>query len=278
MTILFPGQGSQFVGMGKRVFQRFPDLLAEANELLGYRIEDICLNDYEKLKQTNYTQPAIFTVSVLMYLDFIEQWNYPHVNALMGHSLGEYAALYAAGVFDFKTGLKLVKKRGELMSQVENGTMAAIIGMEAKDIEAILLNHDREVYVANYNSDNQVVIAGKAADLKYLQEIFTPYPGIAYHLLPVSGAFHSPFMTGVSNQFRVFLDNFQFKMPRLPVIANHNSMVYKGNSVKENLVRQINNPVFWKDGLEKLVDTGETFFYEAGPGNVLTKLMKSIAL
>jgi trans-AT polyketide synthase/acyltransferase/oxidoreductase domain-containing protein len=276
MTVLFPGQGSQFIGMGDSLFSKYHHLVEEANAVLGYAIEDVCLNNYEKLKQTNYTQPAIFVVSVMMYQDFVEQWNHPYVNYLMGHSLGEYTALFVAGAFDFKTGVKLVKKRGELMQLVKNGTMAAIVGMHAENVEEVLKKEQKQVYLANHNAATQVVIAGGENDIHALREVFT-FGDTSYHVLPVGGAFHSPIMAPVAEEFGVYLDSLNFNEPRLPVIANWNGRPYTGANIKENLIKQIDHPVLWDSSMQGLVNAGETMFIEVGPRNVLSKLIKAPA-
>lgn len=275
MTILFPGQGSQYVGMGESLFMKYPGLVEEANEVLGYSIQEICLNNYEKLRQTSYTQPAIFIVSVLMYLDFLEEWNYPYINFMIGHSLGEYTALYAAGALNFKTGVQLVKKRGELMQTVKNGTMAAVIGLDAGKVDAVLKKEQKNVTIANYNSGTQVVIAGNIDDINFFQPIFSSLDDVSYHILPVSGAFHSSYMTNAAQEFSNFLDSIHFNTPRLPVLANWNTKPYMHSNIKENLVKQIDHPVLWDSSIQKLIKMGETSFFETGPRNVLSKLIKS---
>jgi malonyl CoA-acyl carrier protein transacylase len=275
MTLLFPGQGSQFPGMGEALFPKYAPLIAEADEVLGYPISEVCLGGFEKLRQTNYTQPAIFLVSVMMYHEYCELWNYPYIHSLMGHSLGEYTALYVSGAFDFKTGLQLVKKRGELMQMSKNGTMAAVVGMSATEVQQLLEREKKDVYIANLNLPTQLVLAGNEVDIQYLQKVFTDNGKVNYHILPVNGAFHSPYMTGAAQEFGQYLESYTFSEPKQPVIANWNSELYTAANIKENLTKQIDHPVLWDDGIQKLKDAGETFFVEAGPKNVLSRLMKA---
>lgn len=274
MTLLFPGQGSQYMGMGGSLFEKFPEITKIANEVLDFSVEDICKNEPLKLNQTRYTQPAIFTVSVLRYHQFIEDWSAPNIEFCAGHSLGEYAALYAAGVFDFKTGLTLVKKRGALMQKVKNGTMAAITGADIETIEKTIKEQEADVYVANHNSSQQIVISGNANDLKKLQPIFSKMDTVAFYPLPVSGAFHTPYMKQVADDFIPFLENFTFSAPKIAVIANCSTEIYTSETIQHNLIKQIDYPVLWKNSMDKLLHYKQNHFYEIGPKNILSKLIK----
>jgi malonyl CoA-acyl carrier protein transacylase len=198
MVILFPGQGSQYIGMGEELFAKYREEVETFHEVLGYRIEEICLVPNEKLRHTSYTQPAIFTVSVLAWMSFEEEWNHPHVDFFLGHSLGEYSALCAAGAFGFRTGLELVRQRGSLMAEAKNGAMAAVTGLPQETVEEILDRSGRAVSICNYNSGDQVVIGGRQEDIEALQAAFSSLPGCTCQQLPVSGAFHSPFMSAAA--------------------------------------------------------------------------------
>lgn len=158
--IIFPGQGSQIKGMGEELFDQYEELTNRADNILGYSIKDLCLYDHQKqLHLTRYTQPALYVVNALSYFKYLEAGKKP--DFLLGHSLGEYNALLAAGVFDFETGLRLVKKRGELMGQVVGGGMAAIIGLKKEEIQAGLDKNDlNDIDIANYNSEEQLIISG----------------------------------------------------------------------------------------------------------------------
>ena len=276
-TYVFPGQGSQSLGMGKDLFKDFIQLTKEADEILGYSITQLCLEDPQKvLNNTLYTQPALFTVNVLSFLKKLQE-NDKQPDFLMGHSLGEYNALFASGVFDFATGLRIVKKRGELMSAVNNGSMAAIIGKKEEEIEQILHeNHLTPLSIASYNSYIQIVISGPKHLLDQAGEIFKNYKRTLYIPLNVSGAFHSSEMNDARNQFAEFLQQFNFSAPKTPVIANINAMPYKESNIRQNLTEQISHPVRWTQGVEYLLALGEHDFEEIGPGVVLRGLINRI--
>lgn len=202
---VFPGQGAQVKGMGKDLFEEFTSYIIEANEVLGYSVQDLCLNDEEKLGITKYTQPALYIVNALSYYKRIQETN-EVPDYVLGHSLGEYNALLAADVFDFKTGLQLVKKRGELMHQAMNGGMAAVLGLGKSDIEDILKDYElTRLDVANYNTPSQFVLSGSMEDIKDAQSIFEGKGAKKYIILNVSGAFHSWYMSSAADEFAKFL-------------------------------------------------------------------------
>jgi malonyl CoA-acyl carrier protein transacylase len=272
-TYFFPGQGSQTKGMGKDLFQQFPDLTREASDILGYSIEDLCLNDpTSQLHQTAYTQPALYVVSALSFLK--EQATMAQKpDYVAGHSLGEYNALFAAGVFDFATGLKLVQKRGSLMQQSVGGSMAAIAGLKTEDVAKLLT--DPSVSIANYNSYTQAVITGPKEAVLAMQTMFEKV-GATYIPLKVSGAFHSPLMGEAKQQFAEFIQQFNFALPRVAVIANINALPYQMQALQTNLIDQVTHSVQWVQSMKYLLDQGESEFKEVGPGTVLTGLMKRI--
>lgn len=277
MTIfLFPGQGSQIKGMGQGLFERFPELTQQADDILGYSIQSLCLEDSEgRLNQTSYTQPALYTVNTLMYLSQLEK-NY-RPDAVAGHSLGEYNALFAANVFDFSTGLQLVKKRGELMQQASGGGMLAIIGLDTDQVSDILQKNDlNSIDIANYNAPNQVVISGLKANIEQAQRLFEQSEAMMVVPLKVSGAFHSRYMQPAREAFANYLQQFTFNSPRLPVIANISAKPYQDNEIRSNLAEQITSSVQWIDTIRYLVDSGVEDFHEVGPGKVLTGLLRHI--
>jgi len=273
---VFPGQGSQYLGMGGSLFDEFPDITESADEVLGYSIKDLCLRDPERcLRQTQYTQPALYTVNALSYLKKIRETG-TMPDYVAGHSLGEYNALLAAGVFDFATGLQLVKKRGALMSRAAGGGMAAILGVSAEQIEIVLKKSGlTDIEIANFNTPSQTVIAGSAADIERAGAVFGGGE-VAYIPLNVSGAFHSSYMAASQREFGTYLDTFRFAEPSIPVISNVYARPYGPGTVKNNLMRQITSPVKWTESIRYLMGLGEMEFEEIGPGEVLTKLIYNI--
>lgn len=273
---IFPGQGSQHVGMGGNLFDEFPDLTRKADEILGYSIQELCLNDYKNhLNDTRFTQPALFIVNALSYLH--RRYNEKRQpDYVMGHSLGEYNALFAAGAFDFETGIRLVKKRGELMSEALGGSMAAVIRISPEKIRDIIANNNlTSISIANYNSPEQTVISGAQEDIASAASLFEA-AGAMYIPLKVSGAFHSKHMLKASHEFKNFLESLPMADLNLPVISNLHARAYHPGELKNNLVQQIISPVLWTDSVKYLLGIAEIDFEEVGPGNVLTKLVQGI--
>jgi trans-AT polyketide synthase, acyltransferase and oxidoreductase domains len=276
-TYVFPGQGSQKKGMGKALFDEFTDLTKKADEILAYSIKDLCLNDPQNLLgKTNYTQPALYTVNALTWLKKISSEEKP--DFLAGHSLGEYNALFAAGAFDFETGLKLVQERSRLMSLAQGGAMAAVIGMDEPTIDKIIKeNQFSGISIANYNSQNQIVISGLREEIEKAKAVFEKAEAQLYVILPVSGAFHTRFMQKAREEFAGFLENFHFNPIEIPVISNVTAREYEKEKIRELLCEQIISPVKWTDSIIYLMGKGEMTFEEVGPGKVLHNLIKRIA-
>jgi len=276
---VFPGQGSQKVGMGEDVFEKFPDKVTIANEILGYDIKKVCLEDPKnELNQTQVTQPALFIVSALSYLAYQEENNTPPL-FVAGHSLGEYNALFAANVIDFETGIKLVKKRGDLMSKATGGAMAAIIGISAEQIQAILIDNKLDdIDIANFNEPKQTVISGESARISQAKSIFEAAGVRRYIPLAVSGAFHSRYMEAAKQEFETYLDSFTFLQPSIPVVANVTADIYAQSDVKTLLSKQITHSVRWVDSIAYLFNQNVEEFIEIGPGKVLTGLINKIKL
>jgi trans-AT polyketide synthase/acyltransferase/oxidoreductase domain-containing protein len=274
---LFPGQGSQYRGMGEELFKKYRHLADKADQILGYSIEDLCLNNTDnKLNNTRYTQPALYTVNCLYYIDNTEkQHQIPDVVA--GHSLGEYNALYAAGIFDFETGLRLVIKRGELMSLAKNGGMAAVLDISADQIIEILKNDDNysAIDIANYNDYMQTVIAGPTNILNFAKKDIEKSGG-RYIPLNVSAAFHSRYMSDYQDAFKEELQKYNFSVPRIKVYSNVDALPYQQTSVVHNLTSQITSSVMWTDIINNMRKEGVDHFQEIGPGKVLTKLTEKI--
>ncbi|MBL1275223.1 MAG: ACP S-malonyltransferase [Ectothiorhodospiraceae bacterium] len=259
-------------GMGAGLFDQFKDMTEQADSVLGYSIEELCIkNPNKQLSQTQFTQPALYVVNALSYMKRLyDAGQMPDYVA--GHSLGEYNALFAAGVFDFSSGLRLVQKRGELMAQVTGGGMAAVIGPSSDKVEQIISSSGIEgVSIANYNAPIQTVISGSRASIEKLESIFTE-AGAAYIVLNVSGAFHSQWMSAAQKEFSAFIESFDFHVPAMPVISNLSAEPYTASSVKENLLRQICSPVRWTEIIGYLLSVGEAEIVEIGPGEVLTGL------
>lgn len=280
---VFPGQGAQFQGMGKDLYEQFDwakQLFEEANSILGFRITDIMFEGSdEDLRRTDITQPAVFihSVAVARSLDDFKP------DMVAGHSLGEFSALVACGALSFESGLKLVAQRARAMQkacELVPGTMAAIIGLEDSRIEQICadLNAKGMVVVpANYNSPGQVVISGSreaiAAACPLMQEAG------AKRALPltVGGAFHSPLMTPAKDELAQAISETQFNTPVCPIYQNVDAKPHTNpDEIRENLVTQLNSPVRWTQSVLNMIADGAQEFTECGPGTVLTGLIKRI--
>ncbi|GAA4797962.1 ACP S-malonyltransferase [Lysobacter hankyongensis] len=275
-TYMFPGQGSQARGMGGSLFDAFPELTAKADEVLGYSIKELCLEDPRReLNKTQFTQPALFVVNALSYYKRVKESGAP--DFLAGHSLGEFNALLAAECFDFETGLKLVKKRGELMSQTTEGAMAAIVNASREQIETLLKEKGLvNVDIANCNTPLQTVISGPTADIAACQDIFN-FDKVMYVPLNTSGAFHSRLMIPAAQKFEAFLKKRKFSKPKIPVIANLTAQPYPDNAVVEYLSKQIHSSVLWSDTIHHLMSLSPDMeFTEIGHGDVLAKMILKI--
>ncbi|ACS85236.1 ACP S-malonyltransferase [Musicola paradisiaca] len=279
MTIqvyMFPGQGSQQRGMGEALFGRFADLTRIANDILGYSIETLCLDDPDgKLNQTQYTQPAIYVVNALSYFRRLEETG-TRPDFVLGHSLGEFNALLAAECFDFATGLKLVKKRGELMGQAAGGGMAAVLGAsEAQVRELLKANRLDHIDLANFNTPSQIVISGPRGDIMHAVDDFER-GDIRCVPLNTSGAFHSRLMRDSMEKFEKYLRNFQFSALKIPVIANVTARPYQDETLFTCLAQQIASPVRWTESIQYLMSLGAVEFTELGHGDVVSGLVEKI--
>lgn len=276
---MFPGQGAQCKGMGEGLFTQFPHLVEASSDLLGYDVEQLCLNaSAEDLSKTQITQPLLYVVNALSYLKHVEETGVVP-DYLAGHSLGEYSALFAAGCFDFFTGLELVKERGRLMSAVTGGSMYAIIGIPSEDAVAVLAanGHD-ELTIANYNSYLQTVIGGYSDDDEALKESFLKAGAAAVVKLNVSACFHTLHMRDAADQYHRFLTKYRFSSPKIPVIANVTGLPYQPNDdIPSMLVKQIYSPVLWLQSMQYLLPMIDDQWAEVGPGRVLSNLMLQIS-
>ena len=279
---IFPGQGSQFKGMGLDLYQSSDSaktLFDQANSILGFDITKIMFEGTdEELKQTNVTQPAIFIHSVILAkisTDF-------DPNMVAGHSLGEFSALVAAGTLSFEDGLKLVAKRADAMQkacEIRPSTMAAILGLADNIIEEVCAGITDEIVVpANYNCPGQVVISGTIEGVEKACELLKAAGAKRALILPVGGAFHSPLMEPAKEELAAAIHAAEFQPPICAVYQNVNAKpATEVNVIKENLISQLTAPVRWTQSIEQMVNDGAETFIECGPGKVLQGLVKKIA-
>lgn len=273
---VFPGQGTQKRGMGAEMLARFPQMARRADDVLGFGVEQLCLEDPEgRLGRTEYAQPAIYVVGALHFLGS----GLPAPDYLAGHSLGEYTALFAAGAVDFETGLELVRHRGELMGAADDGGMAAVAGAGRDVVEdAIRAHGGAGVVVANHNAPDQVVLSGPTAGLDALTPALELLPGVRVARLRVAGAFHSPLMDTAAREFRSALDAAAIAAPRIPVVSGVTGRPIGDGAqdVRDTLAAQMSSPVRWVDAVRFLRGAGVTEFVELGGGTVLTGLIEKI--
>jgi trans-AT polyketide synthase/acyltransferase/oxidoreductase domain-containing protein len=276
-VIIFPGQGSQARGMGADLFADVPALIAEADEILGYSIASLCRDDpHRQLDQTQFTQPALFVVNALTYLAR-QRAGDGAADYLAGHSLGEYNALLAAGVFDFGTGLRLVRERARLMAAAAGGAMAAVIGLAEDQVRAVLADsRHAAVDLANHNAPDQFILSGPREVIGAAEPAFMAAGARAYLPLRVSGAFHSRYMEPARREFERILADCELRPPATPVIANVTGRPYEPAQVLSTLAEQLVRPVLWERSIRYLLSQGVTAFDETGPGTVLTGLVQKI--
>ncbi len=281
-AFVFPGQGSQYCGMGRDIFEAFPaarTMRERANERLGYSIPDIMFSgSEEELRQTKYTQPAIFLHSIAVATLIGSK----DITMTAGHSLGEYTALCFAGAIGFDDALRIVAKRGDLMQNAGKqnpGTMAAIIGMPDNALDSLLAEAGREgiIQAANFNSPGQVVLSGDIAAVKKAVELAPSKGSRMAKELVVSGAFHSPLMKPAEQELSAALDQIDIQPATIPVCMNAIAQpVTSAAEIRKNLILQLTSSVLWTQSIESMIQSGITEFVEIGPQKVLQGLIKRI--
>lgn len=279
-ALVFPGQGAQFVGMGKDLYDANPEIKAlmdSANDILGFDILNIMFNGTdEDLKQTSVTQPAIFIHSVAK----AKSLDISDAKMVAGHSLGEFSALVASGVLSFEDGLKLVSERAKAMQEacdVEAGTMAAILGLADEKVEEICAQVSGVVIPANYNCPGQLVISGEVSAVEEACAKLKEVGAKRALVLPVNGAFHSPLMQSAQEKLAEAIHNTHFNDAKIPVYQNvTTTAITNAEEIKKNLIEQLTGSVKWTQSVQNMIKDGATHFVEVGPGKALQGMIKKI--
>ncbi|WP_417694851.1 ACP S-malonyltransferase [Roseibium sp.] len=265
---MFPGQGAQRLGMGQELFARFSVQVEQADDILGYSVAQLCLEGpIEKLSQTEFTQPALYVVNSLKYLSSLED-DAARPGILLGHSVAEYVALFAAGVLDFGSGLRLVAKRGGLMAEARGGGMAAVLGLEADVIKDLIQTKNLiDIFPANYNTPKQIVVSGRKDAIVEAEAIFLAAGASYYKVLSVSGAFHTPFMQAAKERFAELARGVDFGVQQIPVLSNVTARPHLDADIRARMIEQITAPVRWSDSMRYLMAKGVAFSdtVELGP-------------
>lgn len=285
IAFVFPGQGSQYIGMGKELCLNYPEAASvfdRADKALGFPLSRLCFEGpEEELNKTANTQPAVLTASIAC-LEVFKKEGAPSPSAVAGHSLGEYTALVAAGSISFEDAVRIVRKRGQYMQEavpLGTGGMAAVIGLSADAVVEVCRKASEEgiVEVANLNCPGQVVIAGDLAGLKAASKLAREAGARRLITLPVSAPFHSSLMAPAGEKLAKELENISIQSPGIPVVANADaSFVHTGSEVKDSLIRQVYSPVRWEESIRLLLSGGFDTFIEIGPNKVLSGLIKKI--
>ena len=280
-AFVFPGQGAQFEGMGKELYEKSPlarNLFEKANEILGFRITDIMFDgSNDDLRQTKVTQPAIFIHSIIVAKTIGDKFQ---PDMVAGHSLGEFSALVAANVLSFEDGLYLVHQRALAMQkagEINQGTMAVILNVPDETVENICSNINETVVPANYNSSGQIVISGSLKGIEEACEQLLAIGAKRVFKLNVGGAFHSPLMESAREELQRAINDISFNNPDFPIYQNVNAQRETDpERIKINLIAQLTAPVKWNQSVQNMIADGADDFTELGPGNVLQNLIKKI--
>jgi len=281
---VFPGQGAQFVGMGKDLYEASPlahDLFEKANDILGFRITDLMFEGTdEDLRQTKVTQPAVFLHSVISCMVAMENGE-PMPDCVAGHSLGEYSALVVAGALGFEDGLRLVSIRANAMQkacEMQQSTMAAVLRTEDEVVEEVCKSITDDVVVAaNFNCPGQIVISGTVTGVEKAMAALTERGVKRMMLLKVGGAFHSPLMQPAAEELKKGILEAQFAQPKCPIYQNVNALPQTDpQQIQQNLIAQLTSPVRWTQTVRNMIADGTDAFVEYGPGKVLTGLIHKI--
>ncbi|MFA5143890.1 MAG: ACP S-malonyltransferase [Candidatus Omnitrophota bacterium] len=283
-ALIFPGQGAQFVGMGKDLYENYPtakEIFDKANDILKFDVKKLCFEGpKEELSTTRYSQPAILTTSIAALKAFQSSSFYGQIvpKFSLGLSLGEYSALTAAGSISFDDALILVKRRGELMEEASNknpGKMACVIGMDLSSIEVLCKGIGCEV--ANLNCPGQVVVSGKTTNIELFASLAKEKGAKRILTLDVSGPFHSSLMTPARDKLKEYIDKIQISAPAISFVSNVDAKIQSdAQIIKENLVSQVNTKTLWEESIRLVAASGIKSFIEIGPGQVLKGLLKKI--
>lgn len=282
-AFIFPGQASQFVGMGQSLNKKRPEyqsIFEAANDIMGFNLSEVMFHGpEEKLKETVYTQPAVFLHSYLVHMDVDDKIS---PDAVAGHSLGEITALVVAGVLSFEKGLYLVKRRAEAMQkacEMSEGTMAAILGMEDSKVEEICNRIDEVVIAANYNCPGQLVISGSKKGIEEAMRICQNAGAKRALEISVGGAFHSALMQPAMDDFRSAVEKINFRDSKIPIYQNVDGLPYQSaETIKTNLISQLISPVRWTQSIQNMIDNGIDNFIEiGGKGKILMAMVRKIS-
>ncbi|PHM28000.1 ACP S-malonyltransferase [Xenorhabdus budapestensis] len=275
---MFPGQGAQFQGMGRNLFDKYEYHMRLTQQVLGYSLVQVCEGETRVLNRTEFTQPALFVINILYYLESLEKHG-TNIEIFVGHSLGEYCALFAAGAFSFETALAIVQERGRCMALCSEGAMAAVIGLKLEQVESLLADSKlRDLTIANFNSPTQFIISGDKSELSQFKEKVLNAKGI-YHPLQVNGAFHSKRMANIAEEFKGFLERIDIFPLKASVLSNVTADFYPLNNREQLidlLVKQLSYPVRWQQCIEKLHADKHIIGFEYGPKPVVGPLAKKI--